>query len=447
MRKHHLLTQTSRNNFLAIALLLAFIVVPGLGAQDTPVTIRQIVIEIPEDGKTQEGALRRFLDIQEGESFASETALAEAVEIQMQDLINERVFKSVTCDYTMTTENEATVRVAIEDSWTLIPIPYPLPDSNIGFKIGIETTYDNAFGTMTNWYLDTYLTLGNDFDGKYGINGFKVNPEIRNIKIGDLRFEVGMFHEYRAFAIKPTNDYTEYFTKHRTFLSFGTEWEFTDNIYYGFYPNASLNYGYKWRVTDASSKEKRYNLVWRHYVNPRDVDIVGNNLRQGYDVTLQNQVKAVGTATPGAQKTSFEPVVDFSLSAVGYYTFWSRLNFYHRFYGFYVYNDIYKNRGEYLRGVSDDSMTGNWGFFLQNSFGVDVFHWKGVFDIQLHPFFDIGYSLGGVGDSSDRLRYGFGSDVLIFIDAISNLTLRATVGVDPINNYEVEFAFASSYSF
>ena len=79
------------------------------------------------------------------------------LERKRQDLVNDRVFKSVeirdVVGETVDGKTGHAATVAVVDAFSLFPLPYPSYDSNEGLELGVETHYDNGLGTMTNWYL------------------------------------------------------------------------------------------------------------------------------------------------------------------------------------------------------------------------------------------------------------------------------------------------------
>lgn len=435
---------------LVILALIYLMSISLLDAQNSfeGVEIEEILIHI--DGKkTDETALAKFLDIKVGQKFPTEADLILHLLVQEQDLINERVFDDVSVKYSLTDVNpdKAIVNVRVKDSWTLIPIPYVSYNSNTGLKIGIETTYDNAFGSMTNWGLETDLTLGPDYNDKYTVKGFTINPTLNSLKIDDFRFSGGINMEYKTEVTGTPGGWSAYSSYYQTFLSFGASWEFRDDWYYAFTPELGFKYGYTWEAWDSDSIEDRYSFIWNQTFGPARVNRVLNNFRRGYDLKLGNNLEALGSSLPDAYNTQFRFVTDLSLDGRIYYVPGKRFNFYHDVYGFIVYNDVYRDRGEYIRGVRDSTMTGSAGIFQQNSFGINVVHWKGILNLQIHPFFDYGYTWGGTAGTTDEFRYGFGADILLFIDRVSNLTLCATIGFDPTRNFTEEIIIGTGYSY
>lgn len=432
--------------FAVIYLISGF----SLAAQNFPdgIEIEEILIHIDGD-KTDKTALMDFLDIKAGQQFATESDLVDHLLIQEQDLVNERVFEDVSVRYNLSEVNsdKAIITVQVKDSWTFVPIPYISYNSNTGLKIGIETTYDNAFGSMTNWELDTDITLGPDYHDRYTVKGFTINPMLTSLKIDNFRFTGGINMEYKTEVTGAPGNWSEYSSYYQTYLSFGASWEFRDDWYYSFIPEIGFKYGYTWEEWDSDSVEDRYSFVWNQTFGPARVDRVSNNFRRGYDLKLGNNLEAVGSSLPDASNTQFRFVTDLSLDGRIYYVPGERFNFYHDVYGFVVYNDIYRDRGEYIRGVRDSTMTGSSGVFQQNSFGINVVHWKGVLNLQIHPFFDYGYTWGGTAGTTDEIRYGFGADILLFIDKVSNLTLCATIGFDPTRNFSEEIIIGTGYSY
>jgi hypothetical protein len=81
-------------------------------------------------------------------------------------------------------------------------------------------------------------------------------------------------------------------------------------------------------------------------------------------------------------------------------------------------------------------MSGDYGFVLNTTLGIRFWRLEGIWDAQIHPFFDIGLSVPESGFKSERdIRYGGGFDLVLFLDALPSLVARATIGVD-LGRYE-----------
>lgn len=437
-----------RTGFITAMILVLVSATGILGAETVNgITLEHITVQ-SDRNKTREPAVLRFLDMKEGDTFETVKQFQMEVEEQRQRLYNQRVFESVEADIIALGDGNYRVVFTIVDSFTLIPFPYVAYDSNYGLSLGLDITYDNAFGTMTDWYLGTYLTLGDDYNGNYGVQDYAITPVLESLKIGRQEFSIVLSQEYATNEIGEASAPSEYWTENSTFVAVGTSWEFHKNWYVGFRPMFRAQYGYKWYVVDpATSEEDRYTITWNQYVGPSRVDYMPHNFRKGYSARLVNNLSALGAAAPNSSDTEFRFTTDLTAEASVYYILGRRFNFYHRIEGYYLYNNENKYLGYNLRGVRDGTMTGNSGVFLQNSFGLDIVHWTGVFDFQIHPFFDIGYSAGGTADYTDELRYGFGADIYIFIDKVSNLTLRATIGFDPTRDFQSEILLETEYSY
>ncbi|MBF9017867.1 MULTISPECIES: hypothetical protein [unclassified Oceanispirochaeta] len=449
-----------------IAFLALFFIGSSVFAEDVQLrSISEIIIVQNEPVRTNEGALRRFLDFEVGQVFTTPEELTIAVDTQIKDLKNTRYFSEVEItveDLEAVHENvPVVVTVTTTDGWTLVPIPYPIPDSQIGkngWEFGAEITYDNAFGSMYDFYLDGFVDIA--FGEETKLKKWKLNPEIRNIDRGNWSFDIAYEQVYstnKKENPEVVGDYYQLYTKNSSYLSLATTLDLEGDWSYEFTPAFGFNYGYDWQIledgnnlaTDESgnykNREDFFSTTLDHYINYGRVDWNGP-YRNGYLFSLGNH-NFINLSRPAmTADNSIFFITDIEGSAAYYKHFWKRLNYYTKASALIAFNDIYKDLGDSLRGVKNSSMSGNAGFFWQNTLAIQPFRERpGGFNFQIHPFGDVGFAFDyrDVGNFADILRFGAGSE---FVFMIGSIDLKARLGYDFSSGF-IDFNFGTSLSY
>jgi len=444
-----------KNMKLLIGALL-FLVPVLVPAQEEAVRVGEIRVEYKDKQKTREDALINYMDIKEGQEYDSQEALDDALAEQLQDLKNTRYFQSVEI-LPMPTEEDPQVvglTVVIQEGWTFVPIPYPIPDTSIGkagWSFGTEINYDNAFGSMKNFYFDGYMNFA--FGEETMLKKWRLNPKLKDVKVGDLSFTFEFYQEYST--TKNLNDdgtdILDYYTKNSSFLKASTDWDFYGDWTYSFEPEIGMNYGYKFyedfEGDPVSNNNQVYmdklNFIWNHSIGPSRVDWVGP-LRDGYGLNLSNNLKVLQSQINDGTDAEFRFVADLELEGIYYLPLWNRLNYFTRGTGLIVFGDEYDGLGDRLRGVKNETMAGDMGLFWQNTLAIQIFNVKS-FNFQMHPFIDLGltHTRGEDFDFGDELRFGFGSDVVFMLGSV-DITVKA--GYDVRSDY-FDFTFFTGMSY
>ncbi len=399
-----------------------------LMAQETHILGRY---EFDIDGKTRESALLKEMDLKEGTEFESLEDLQYAVSRQEQDLVNLRVFNAVSLTLNEGTREGDTVIHSVllksEDSWTIYPIPYPKYSSNDGFRLGIKTFYDNAFGSLNNLFLGMSVTFNQDkYYDEFRITEWSINPQLNEVKIGNLEYDFSFTQQYSISEKKDEGVLLEHYNYHNTSFSVSTKLAFgSDNkFYYRVTPDIGLKYGYTGLGYDGN--EEPLYLGFNHSIGYSKVDWFGN-FREGYSASVGNSLKYV---IVDGKSNQFKASVDGE--AKWYKILHPRFNYSTRLYGIVTLNDELTGLGSNLRGVEDSTMFGRGGIFFSNDMNIAVIKWKGVGEAQFQPFFDIGYSrpMDGNTDWGENLRYSTGADFILYLDKLKGLHARASIGVD-----------------
>ncbi len=144
-----------------------------LGAQEplpAPITLRRVEISI--DGRTQESALREFLDIEDSIVFEGEAELAAYVESLDRKLKNERIFDTASnASYALSDGGAgAVISIYARDSINALAVPFPKYSGSEGLSIALRYKDFNFLGSMeplsitADYYFDgPELNVGTDF--------------------------------------------------------------------------------------------------------------------------------------------------------------------------------------------------------------------------------------------------------------------------------------------
>ena len=412
---------------LLTAWLFFFLALPAFSDE---VHISEITVEI-SGGNTREPAVRRWLEIQENDVFESDAALADAAERDVQELVNLRIFKSV--DFSIVRESGGSGRhliITIQDAPTFVPVPMVLYDSNLG---GVQILYvqiwDNMFGTLADWFSMSILTLRNGDEGKWETGPFYFAPQVSNIKIGDqvyaIRLEQQRVESQRLSGSILVSDYRY----DRSALFFSTEFRFGPDrrLRYALEPGAEFRYGYRDYLGAGGFPRRPWGVQLEQSFYYDSVDAVGNS-RRGWRTGLTNTLKLI------SEDGKVQPVVDISGEISPYITFDAKgiLSYYARFSGMKVWGDTYELIGDEMRGIPDSTMDGDFALYLNQTLGIRIWRLPNVFDLQIHPFFDMGMTTGGTRDFEGwkDVRKSTGADILLFIEPVPNLAFRFTWGTD-----------------
>ena len=171
---------------LTIAMLLAF----NVFAASYVITDYEILV----DGKTQKRVIRNLIVPEDTEEvFASEEELVAALDGKRQALVNKRVFKSVSYEYTLSEEEEGKIGAAVTynivDAKTFLAVPYPKYDTNTGLTINAKIKDKNLLGT--------FAALDGNMDALFE-DGVWDNPKlsgefnITDLLIGDTVFSFNL---------------------------------------------------------------------------------------------------------------------------------------------------------------------------------------------------------------------------------------------------------------
>lgn len=394
------------------------LVISGFAMAD--VTLETLQIDIV--GNTNEQAVKRFLDVKAGQTFATEADLIAALEFELQDLKNRRYFESA--EYTVTTSDSENFQVVytLDDQFSILPLPYVIYDSNVGLEAGFEGYYNNAFGQMADWYLNANFQYdGSDEERPLGQWG--IQTRISNIKLGSNTYSISLSHKHKE---EKETDADEILIQDLAYdesaFSIGTSFQLPASMSYSITPGVNWKRNYQDYIDAAAAPAESLSLTLGQSIGKGRTNWVGN-FREGRSGSVGYDLGLVRSQGESSWTQSL------SADAKVYVLFGDALNYYAKAIAKTYFGDEQTGLGSNLRGVADASMSGSSVLALNNSVAFNLLNWTNVLNIQLHPFVDIGTSYKE-NSGFDALRAGAGGDAVFFLDFLGGFSIRTTVGFD-----------------
>lgn len=415
------------------------------GQSDQTVSIDKITIHI--DGSSREKYLLREVGLFEGITFNNRGEMEDFLHEAKQDLINQRVFEIV--DYSLEPssekENSFCLYFHVKDSFTFYPIPYPKYNSNTGGRLGLKVFYYNAFGTLSDLMLFSNMDINIDDSGNWKIPNWHITPFVEGLSLFGQDFRAEYSHKYTTVTSLFKSD-----SFHNDSLSLGTKFFLPYDFFYSLDPRLGVNYAVEGYVIDQQSGNPIYydaspennpdldvlEFTWEHTIGYDNLDWIGN-FRNGFYGALQNSIKISSDLLPEI------PLMISGDLEVDMKYFWriSRVfNFSTRGQALFSFNNEMLELGSHLRGVRDELLFGDKALFWNIDMNISVIDWDGVGEAQFRPFFNLGYVRNDINnqlteDQRNMLAYGVGADFVLYIDKLSALQARATIGID-LSHYE-----------
>ena len=384
------------------------------------------------DGSTREiRALERKVDFHVGDVFATEGELMDFLADERQDLINYRVFDSVEISAINIREDDLSVywnvTTKVVDSWTLVPIPYPKYSSNSGFRLALRTDYANAFGTMTDLNMNLgFNTQKNEVTNNWEITRWNITPQWSGVKLGDYwGMSVSANLSKGGDEFTSGSALTQYnYSYYQTGLGASFSRKIVGNLSYSVSTDFDFRFAYKDERNWGNFDEEPFNISLGNGLYLSSVDW-RENFREGSSYGISHLIRYTFSTNANDRKV----VNELNAYGIWYLLLDDIINLSTRLGSFYIFNDERSGSGGYVRGVADSSLSGETGVYLQNSLGFQFWRWEGVWDAQVHPFFDIAL-IGNVEDFdiNNNLKYGAGVDLVLYLDVLPTLVARATVG-------------------
>ncbi len=420
-------------------LFLLFLIIMGnsfINAESLSHSKKEYIITevtLRTDKYTRESALRRKLNIKQGDSFSSKKDLTSFLDNKVHSLLNMRIFNDVSYSLeklTTTGKNESYgVTFTVVSSWTLIPLIFPKYDSNTGFRIGGKIYYDNFFGSLIKFYLGANIDFQKKGE-KIAVPQWSINPRFSNFDIWGLSFSLSLLQQYKEEQVFNGSIYLQNYGYYLTSLNLGTTFPLSNSFYYSISPGITFYYGYNDFLPDSGShiSKKISDVSFSQSIGFSSINWNGN-FREGYSLSLSNNA---------AYSFDFSKTGSFSSGLTGSAsTFFilGGVNPSLRFTGVYSFNQELTGLGTYLRGIRYADMYGIFGVFLNTGVTISVLKWKHVGEAQFQPFFDIGLTKKAdrqFNPASD-LKYSTGADFILYIDKLKSLVARGSIGIDLTN--------------
>ncbi len=397
----------------------------GLGAADAgaaedshPVTIRSIDIDV--DGNTLPGAVQNELLLWEGKEFGSYADLEKIIKSRAEGLQNRRLFKVF--DWTLEETEPGLVDVSIRlvDSFSIYPRPVLKYASDSGLKLGLKVEYFNAFGTLTDQFLEGYWS-------PYEIKG---RYEVQHIPVGPIHLNA-VFEQYYG-STRYGNPHGETIAEYKNMYSMGTiladvPLGLASSWSYRFEPVVKGQYGYEFvqshpSIPDNAFIDEGFAAGFNHGFFSDQVQWVGN-FRKGLKVLVMNNNLWY---TETGRADSF-----LEYDVYGYRPLAPWVEVSGRFGGFYAFSGIRDNAGDRLRGVVDYMTYGQWGVFAAAQVNFRVIPSFGFVEVQIRPFADVGYVRSDQWNpGAESWEYCAGSTFIFNLDALPSLLLNMEFGWD-----------------
>jgi hypothetical protein len=397
-------------------------------------------------GITRESALRKYYRLNVGDVFDSTEDLEKKLESVTQSLNTEKVFKEISYEVSywkedtplMASENlGAHITIYVEDSASLYLYPTAAYDSNLGTVYGGNLTYNNVLGTLSN------LTL----KGYGGTDSWEAGGTWENIALGFVRGDASVFCEEvttkrvdddDSTVLEYTNLLLDAYFQVDFPVSYNWVLSFRPGVYYYFnYDLVSYDDDYgRDEYDDLSTSTSgflEYGATYTDY-------FWEENFRKGIEGEL--------LLTYEGTLSEWDPTISVDGGFSLFYRPVSFLGMAHHVSAFYVVDDIREEAGQYIRGVYDYIMYGEWGIFLNNNIEMRAFTIPPVLEMHGYPLLDMGlvYNEDTTYDSYDfRLTAGFG--ITLFPLFLQSFQLNIEVGYDLLNDAEAEVSIKSELFF
>ena len=408
-----------------LILILSLFSLPTLFSETPRIIL--LDVEIQGTKRTNVRVVRTYLRLGEERYFSSLEELESYLDQKRQILWNQRVFRSVEYDYTVEyIEGDVTAVTGIlelTDGWTLYPSPMYEYDSSRGHTVSMNVVDMNFFGTLG---LGGVRVLYNE-------DNFRLQFVGKRIKIFGVPWRFNLEYEYLAEQ-QIENDLIILDYNFKTLrFAVGPTLPLAGSLSYTLYPGIDVPFevevltGNLDRVT-ADKVIFQYN----HSLNYRTADWNGN-FPHGIDSRLGHTIRFPDGDYGVVNK--IEP--DLRL-------YWTRppIGLRSRLYGFYMWGDEELLLGEYQRGIIDETLWGDTGFFFNFDFVFRMVKWNRVLEIQADLFSDFSaVRQAGTVFAPDDLSLTVGTGILLYFDALKGMVIRLGVGYDLTRMRFGEFYF------
>lgn len=387
-------------------------------------------VDFEIDGRTREDALDRFVEMEEGDTFYSESSFLSEFALLKESFENLRILEEFTVDYTMEESGEDTlihVSIYIKDSWNLIALPYPSFDTNEGTKIVLKVRDYNFMGKMETLSFNLnyiYDTISSDTP-THTLSSSLTYPY--NFEIGNYTYTLTASQGYDFL---PGDEDDSYF--YSTEISLGSSLHIPYSVINGRKPDYHYSLGseimYRLnRVHPISEERDGIDFYFDHGVSLGWISWGSNNYREGMAFSVENRNVYTLDVGPSDFPWSGNFVLSGQIHKDLYpWGYTSRI--------VVDYSPYQKQElGGYLRGVVDDELEADAGVFLNNAVYLTVWNWNPIWEWYGGFVLDMGYLYGLSEDTAadrDPFVYSLGVEGMAFPYKFRNFFARITLGLD-----------------
>ena len=440
-------------------------------------------------GRTRPYAVLYNGEFKTGEEIQGQANLEKYIRDKTQMLLNHRVLKTVSIDYTAEDAREdgkipVNLVINIEDTWNFIIMPIPRYSSNTGLELILRYRDYNFLGTMN----PLPINVGYRYDEKYRSSGFfELESNIPFMAFGyDWTFKFENYFDYRPgmeeeiyfrnntgiFMELPVGNTTFTFGFDESFIfneeneekykdSFSdfqsgfymsskpyVSWKIPTGIEVGSYgelaytPEIAAVFNHEFPKWELEEIHKGPYLTFAHVLGFDRVDWIRNH-RKGFDVSLNNSY-TYDFYRMTRDKDALS--IDYSIEGKGHFVFGEifGISFFLQYRQWFYHDpNYYDYAGDALRGILDHDLFADYMLSLNLDFPFRILHFspanwfnrpgmRGA-DIDFHfsPIIDLAlYHDPTTGTSFDfkNILAAGGFEVMIFPLAMRSVYIRFSFG-------------------
>lgn len=408
-----------------------------VGPEETPSGPYQIVeIHFDATGPSRDRPLLLVSGLTEDAVLRDAADLEQTLARARQDLMNRRVFDEIIVTWAIAEplieetppedwdpDDPVAVRVtfAVDDGWTLLPVPFYRYNSNSGHNPFVVLYWDNIAGTLTDFGLSTGY-YSRDWTTPFR---WDVRLDWRRVRMlgRSWNFSFDQVFATTEQATAAGNVELAY-SGYSTTAGVSTSFRLTDWLRYSIRPNIGVNYGYETieNRIGAAIPEDRASVGFSHSLGTGRVDWI-DNLRRGWGASLSNGLSyapAEGEWSAGLGASWSGHWLPVQWLSPGL-----RLRVDHNLFGDSL------NRGGVVRGVADNRIWGQTLVAGNAQVTVRALNIERFAQFHLVPFLDAAVvRKEGRRLTGDDVAVGIGFDVLAFPDFIRGFEARMSLGWD-----------------
>ena len=447
-----------------IAILLFFAIAPVFAQEQENGAVYYVnSFSFNIKGITSPNAILRNGELKVGELLVGEAKLQKYIADKTQLLLNQRVLKKVSMDYTIGEVRPdgaypVDFTINTEDTWNIIAIPYPKYDSNTGFSLTLKARDYNFLGGMNPLSLDLgyqynekhqsslivslesdtpftalgynwYLTFNNYFNYRPNVSQPYFYQNTTGLAM-DLPYKRTTFtfglNENVYLNQENADRYKKEYGEFQNGLYMTTNpvisWKIPTGVFIGNYGeltytpqiSATINHQFpQWPLADFLIGPV---ASFSHTLGFSQVDWI-NNYRRGFDVSLSNSYDYdFHYMEKGPEALN----LSYTAAAKGYFIISERFGFsaFLQFRQWLYHNpDYYDTGGDALRGILDNAIHANYMLSLNMDFPVRVLkfmpsEWFNTqslrffnFELHISPIIDMALFKGTLSNNKSAEKY------------------------------------------